>query len=83
MRVPQTKSKLEQLRARKNKPEVVEFQAVPGTRLLAAAMCGIIALFFVIHQTQVEGLKPLIRATSSMVTRPSPLTARPASLRRL
>ena len=62
MRVPQTKSKLEQLRARKNKPEVVEFQAVPGTRLLAAAMCGIIALFFVIHQTQVEGLKPLIRA---------------------
>lgn len=61
-RVPKAKSKLEQLRARKNKPEVVEFQGIPGTRLLASAMCGIIACMFVIHQTQVEGLKPLIRA---------------------
>ena len=61
-RVPQTKSRLEQLRARKKAPEVLEFQGTPGTRLLAAAMCGVIALFFVIHQTQVEGAKPLIRA---------------------
>ena len=61
-RVPKAKSRLEQLRARKNKPEVVEFQGIPGTRLLAAAMCGVIALFFVIHQTQVDGVKPLIRA---------------------
>ena len=45
-RVPKAKSKLEQLRARKNKPEVVEFQAVRGTRLLAALMCAVIALFF-------------------------------------
>lgn len=60
-RVPQTRSRLEQLRARKKAPEVVEFQATPGTRLLAAAMCGLIAVMFLFHQTQVDGAKPLIR----------------------
>lgn len=61
-RVPKAKSRLENLRARKKAPEVIEFQASPGTRLIAAAMCGVIAAMFVIHQTQVEGAKPLIRA---------------------
>lgn len=60
-RVPKAKSRLENLRARKKAPEVIEFQASPGTRLIAAAMCGVIAAMFVIHQTQVEGAKPLIR----------------------
>ena len=60
-RVPQTKSRLEALRARKKVPEVVEFQAAPGTRLLAAAMCGLLCVMFLFHQTQVEGANSLIR----------------------
>lgn len=60
-RVPQSKSKLEALRARKKAPEEVVFNAVPGTRLLAGGMCALLAAMFLIHQTQVEGAKPLIR----------------------
>ena len=59
-RIPHTKSKLEQLRARKKVTEVV-FEACPGTRLLAAAMCALLCAMFVIHQTQVDGNKVLIR----------------------
>ena len=60
-RVPKAKSRLENLRARKKAPETIEFQASAGTRRLAGAMCGLIAVMFVIHQTQVDGAKPLIR----------------------
>lgn len=59
-RVPETKSRLEQMRARKKITEVV-FNAAPGSRLLAAAMCGLIAVLFVIHQTQIDGVKLLLR----------------------
>ncbi len=60
-RVPQAKSKLEELRARKKAPEEVVFNAAPGTRRLAAGMCGVLALMFLFHQTQIDGVKPLFR----------------------
>lgn len=60
-RVPQTKSRLEALRARKKAPDEVTFQAKAGTRLLAGGMCAVIAVMFLIHQTQVDGVKLLIR----------------------
>ncbi|MEM9062489.1 MAG: hypothetical protein AAGD13_18665 [Pseudomonadota bacterium] len=53
---------MENLRARKKAPDVVEFQASPGTRLLAAAMCGLLCAMFLFHQTQIEGTKLLVRA---------------------
>ena len=37
------------------------FQAHPGTRRLAGGMCALLAVMFLIHQTQVEGIKPFIR----------------------
>lgn len=61
-RVPKTKSRLEALRARKKAPEEVVFNASPGTRRLAGGMFALLALMFLIHQTQIEGAKPLIRA---------------------
>ena len=60
-RVPKAKSRLEELRARKKVTEVV-FNASPGTRRLAGGMCLVLAIMFLIHQTQIEGAKPLIRA---------------------
>ncbi|MFK7945389.1 MAG: hypothetical protein AB8B85_21110, partial [Paracoccaceae bacterium] len=60
-RVPKTKSRLEELRAKKKITEVV-FNAAPGTRRLAGGMCLVIAVMFLIHQTQIDGAKLLIRA---------------------
>ena len=60
-RVPRTKSRLEELRAKKKITEVV-FNASPGTRRLAGGMCALLAILFLIHQTQVDGTKLLIRA---------------------
>lgn len=67
-RVPQTKSRLEELRARKKAPDEVVFNAAPGTRLLAAAFCALLAAMFAIHQTQIEGDKILIRLLSLVLT---------------
>lgn len=66
-RVPRTRSRLEELRARKKVTEVV-FNASAGTRRLAGGMCLILGVMFVIHQTQVDGAKPLIRAFALAAT---------------
>ena len=50
-RIPQTRTRL----AKRARNEVV-FQASPGPRRLAGAMCGVLAALFVIHQTQIDGL---------------------------
>ncbi|MEM7743778.1 MAG: hypothetical protein AAF409_08715 [Pseudomonadota bacterium] len=66
-RVPKTKSKLEALRARQKAPPEVTFNAAPGTRLLAGGMCAILAGMFLIHQTQIDGLAPFLRAGSALI----------------
>ena len=55
-RVPKTKSRLKKRRA-----GAVSFEAAPGSRRLAGGMCAVLAVMFLIHQTQVEGLAILIR----------------------
>ena len=49
-RVPKTRTRL-----KKSKPNEAVFLAAPGPRRLAGALCGVIALLFVVHQTQIEG----------------------------
>jgi len=67
-RVPRTRSRLEELRARKKRADdETIFQASPGTRLLAGGMCALIAVMLLIHQTQIDGPKPLVRAVVAVV----------------
>lgn len=49
-RIPKTRSRM----ASRAKHEAV-FMASPGPRRLAAAMCAVLALLFVVHQTQIDG----------------------------
>lgn len=55
-RVPKTKT-----RDKKRALAEQVFQAAPGTRRLAGGMCALLAVMFLIHQTQVDGIKPFIR----------------------
>ncbi len=55
-RVPKVKSR----KAKRPAGETI-FNAAPGTRLLAGGLCTVLAVMFLIHQTQIEGAKPLIR----------------------
>lgn len=57
-------SRVPKMRGRMARSRAVEavFQQSPGSRLIAAGLCGLLAVMFVIHQTQVDGAKPLIRA---------------------
>ncbi len=49
-RVPKTRS-----RQSKQAPKGVTFQASPGPRRLAGGLCAVIALLFLLHQTQIDG----------------------------
>ena len=55
-RVPKTKSRLP-----KRRRDIVTFEAAPGSRLLAGGLCAVLAVMFLIHQTQIEGISPAIR----------------------
>ena len=66
-RVPTTRS-LARNRARSRKSEdTVVFQASPGTRRLAAGLFAILAVMFVIHQTQIEGTAILLRLMAAVL----------------
>ena len=62
-RVPKTKSRL-----KKSKPDEAVFLAAPGSRRQAAALCGVLALLFVLHQTQIEGPSPWFRLFAGVMT---------------
>jgi hypothetical protein len=59
-RVPKTRARAEG-RARKTAAEAV-FEAAPGSRLIAGGLCAVLTALFVIHQTQIEGMAPALRA---------------------
>ena len=61
-RVPKTKTRL------KDQPRVLEFQASPGPRRLAGGMCALIAVMLAIHQTQIDGVSPILRVLSAVGT---------------
>ena len=66
-RVPKTKSRLSELRAKAKPKEVAVFEGSPGSRLWATALCAILAVMFAAHQTQIDGASPLLRAGSALV----------------
>ena len=55
-RIPRTRTRL-----KKQAPAEAVFTAAPGSRLLAGGLCAVIAVMFVIHQTQIEGVAVLLR----------------------
>ena len=67
-RTPRTRSTLARLRARQKAPDEAVFNASPGTRYLAAGMCFVLAVLFLIHQTQIEGAKPLVRGFAAFAS---------------
>lgn len=56
-RVPKTKSRL-----KKRPATEALFQAAPGSRQLAGALCAVLTVMFAFHQTQIDGAAPLMRA---------------------
>lgn len=60
-RVPKIKSRL-------SKAQAAVFMASPGTRRLAAGLSGVLAVLFLIHQTQIEDVAPGLRAFSLAMT---------------
>lgn len=65
-RIPQTKSKMEQLRARKAAPRHVAFQPARRVRYLAGGLSAVVCLMFVLHQTQIDGAAPLFRGFAAI-----------------
>ncbi|MEM7056772.1 MAG: hypothetical protein AAF557_04235 [Pseudomonadota bacterium] len=61
-RVPKTRTRLKE-----TAPAEAVFQAAPGSRLLAAGLCAILAIMFLIHQTQIDGAAVLLRAASFLI----------------
>ena len=62
-RIPKTRTRLKQ-----QAPAEAVFMAAPGSRVLAGAMCALIAVLFVIHQTQIEGEAVLLRLFALLMT---------------
>jgi len=60
-RVGKATSTLETLRARKKAPQEAAFAMDGRIRVLAGAGIALLALMFAVHQTQIEGAKPLLR----------------------
>ena len=62
-RVPKTRSRL-----KKRVPDEATFHAAPGSRVLAGALSGVLAVMFVIHQTQIDGPAILLRTGIGVLT---------------
>lgn len=60
-RVPKAKARL---KPRRHVELVFNHRA--GSRFVAAGLCGLLAVMFLIHQTQVDGAKPLIRGFAAV-----------------
>ena len=62
-RVPKIRSRLN-----KSKPDEAVFLAAPGHRRKAAVMCAVLALLFLLHQTQIEGTAIWFRLFAALMT---------------
>ncbi len=66
-RVPKTRARPETRTRKEPAPETV-FNARSGTRSLAGWLCVLLALLFVVHQSQIDGLAPGLRAFAALST---------------